>query len=114
MSGSSRYVLDANVFIEAYQRYYSFDTCPGFWQALINRHKKKRVFSIDRVLAELMSSKDALGDWAKDTVPDGFFKQTADQKVIEAFGEMVAWVNSEAQFTPHAKSEFANVADGCG
>jgi len=33
-SGASelQYILDANVFIEAYKRYYAFDLCPGFWR----------------------------------------------------------------------------------
>ncbi len=26
-----RYLLDANVFIEAKNLYYAFDICPGFW-----------------------------------------------------------------------------------
>ncbi len=26
------YLFDANVFIEAKNRYYAFDICPGFWE----------------------------------------------------------------------------------
>ena len=114
MSGSKRYVLDANVFIEASKRYYSFSVCPGFWKALIAQHKNSRVFSIDRVLDELADEGDQLSDWSRTTVPDTFFKNTQDQAVIEAFQEMVKWVNSEPQFTPAAKAEFADLdnADG--
>jgi len=28
------YLLDANVYIEAHQRYYGMDLCPGFWRWL--------------------------------------------------------------------------------
>lgn len=112
MSGNKRYLLDANVFIEANQKYYGFDICPGFWRSLIEQHKDKRVFSIDRVQVEIASGNDTLSNWAKDTVPKGFFKQTADQAVIDAFRDMVTWVNSEPQFNPAAKTEFARVADG--
>ena len=31
---TSRYLLDANVFIEAYKRYYAFDIAPAFWNNL--------------------------------------------------------------------------------
>lgn len=31
----TKYILDANVFIEAHRRYYSFDIAPSFW----NFHK---------------------------------------------------------------------------
>ena len=27
-----KYLLDSNVFIEAKNRYYAFDICPGFWE----------------------------------------------------------------------------------
>jgi len=35
MSERPVYVLDANMCIEAAQRYYAFDLAPGFWQALL-------------------------------------------------------------------------------
>ena len=119
MSGSKRYALDANVFIEAKNKYYGFELCPGFWQALTALHKSKSVFSIDKVCDELVRKKnkpddepDPLSDWAEETVPDTFFKKTQDQAVIVAFEHMVTWVNSESQFTSAAKAEFASVADG--
>jgi len=112
MSGSRRYVLDANVFIEAKDRYYGFPLCPGFWKALTEEHKNKRVYSIDKVRDELSDEGDELSTWAKDTVPKTFFKETQDQAVITAFQEMVAWVNFESQFTSAAKAEFASAADG--
>jgi hypothetical protein len=51
MSVGKRYVLDANVFIEAHQTYYGFDICPGFWRVLADHHTGKRVCSIDRIRA---------------------------------------------------------------
>ncbi len=119
MSGSKRYVLDANVFIQAKKTYYGFDLCPGFWKALAALHESKRVFSIDKVCDELVRKKnkpddepDPLSDWAEEAVPDTFFKKTQDQAVIDAFQDMMTWVNSESQFTPAAKAEFASAADG--
>ena len=72
MSRGSRYVLDANVFIEAKNGYYRFSLCPGFWRALIDQHERKRVCSIDRVREELKD--DDLRAWVKDHVPSPFFK----------------------------------------
>ncbi len=112
MSGSKRYLLDANVFIEAKNKYYGFNLCPGYWTALVAKHKNGNVFSIDKVLDELSDEGDALSHWASDTVPNTFFKKSQDQAVIDAFQDMVAWVNSEIQFTSAAKAEFASVADG--
>jgi hypothetical protein len=42
------YLLDANVFIEAKNRYYGFEICPGFWEWLISENAADRVFSIEK------------------------------------------------------------------
>lgn len=112
MSAAKSYVLDANVFIGAHQGYYAFDICPGFWRALVRQHQAKRVCSIDKVESELVGMNDRLKQWVQQTAPDTFFKGTADKKVISAYTEMVNWVQSQSQFSPEAKAEFAAVADG--
>ena len=112
MSGSSRYVLDSNPFIEAKNRYYGFELCPGFWKGLILQHNNDRVYSIDRVLDELTDAGDELSDWAKEDAPKTFFKKTQDRAVIEMFQRMTTWVNAQPQFSPAARMEFASVADG--
>jgi len=33
---AARYILDANVFIEATRRYYAFDLAPKFWDSLVH------------------------------------------------------------------------------
>jgi hypothetical protein len=109
---SKRYLLDANPFIEAKNRYYGFDICPGFWSSLIAQHAAKRVFSIDRIAEELKEQDDEVRDWVESRVPATFFKKTEDQAVIDKFQAMVNWVYSQTQFTDAAKSEFASVADG--
>lgn len=112
MSDGKRYVLDANVFIEASQSYYSFDICPGFWLALVRQHEAKHVCSIDRIKAELVVLDDELKEWVNFKVSETFFKGTADKNVADAFAIMVNWVQREKQFTLEAKAEFAAVADG--
>ena len=112
MSVGKRYVLDANVFIEAHQKYYGFDICPGFWLALVRQHSEKRTFSIDKIRAELVTLNDDLKVWVADQVPKTFFKGTSDKQVVDAFRDMVNWVQNEQQFTPEAKAEFSTVADG--
>lgn len=112
MSVGKRYVLDANVFIEAHQTCYGFDICPGFWLALVRQHGAKRVCSIDKVRTELVAGDDRLRDWVIEESPDGFFKGTAGKPVANAFRDMVRWVQGEKQFNPEAKAEFASVADG--
>jgi hypothetical protein len=109
MSVGRRYLLDANVFIEAQKTCYAFDICSGFWLAVVRQHQAARVFSIDKIRNELIN--DDLKKWVQ-RVAGAFFKGTADRAVISAFAGMVNWVQNEAQFTPQAKAEFAAVADG--
>ena len=112
MSGSKTgFVLDANPFIEAKNRYYGFDLFPGFWKALLDHHRNGRICSIDRVFDELTGQGDELSDWVDNSVPDTFFKQCQDQAVIDCFQQIVSWVFAE-DFTPEARTEFASVADG--
>jgi hypothetical protein len=111
MSVGKRFLLDANTFIEAHQSYYAFDICPGFWLALIRQNAAKRLYSIDKVKSELLAGHDKLSDWVKDRAKE-FFKATADRNVAIEFGNLVNWVQNQAQFTTEAKAEFAAVADG--
>lgn len=112
MEAMVRYVLDANVFIEAKQRYYGFDVCPGFWSALVWQHGRGCVHSIDRVRTELEGFGDELANWVENTMPPPCFAATDSQEVITAYGLAMQWVNNQTRFTPAAKAEFAQVADG--
>ena len=35
----TRYLLDANVFIQAKNLHYGFDFCPAFWDWLVDRNR---------------------------------------------------------------------------
>jgi hypothetical protein len=78
MSEVKRYVLDANVFIEAEKNYYAFDICPGFWRALLRQHEARRVCSIDRIRDELVN--DALQQWVRREVPVDFSRAPPTRK----------------------------------
>ena len=109
---SKRYLLDANAFIEAKNRYYGFDICPGFWSSLLAQHDAKRIVSIDRIAEELKEQDDEVKNWVGNIATDTFFKKTEDQAVIDMFQKMVNWAYGQSQFTESAKTEFASVADG--
>lgn len=118
MSSSKKFLLDANVFIEAHKKYYAFDICSGFWKALERQYRLGTLASIDRIKVELTQRRkkdeepDALSDWANKSAPEGFFKGTTDLAVIKTFGHMANWVQGSQQFKDSAKQEFADVSDG--
>jgi len=112
MTPPKKYLLDANIFIEAQHRYYPMDVVPGFWDALLEHHENKRVFSIDKIKDEIANHANDLSRWATKTAPPSLFKGTADKKVVDCFGKLMEWVEKQAQLTDAAKEQFANCADG--
>lgn len=112
MPTNRKYLLDANVFIEAKRRYYAFDLCPGFWDCLVSHHQGDRVHSIDRVKQELEAGRDDLQQWVTSVMPTTCFASSGDPSVTGEFAQILVWVQGQAQFLPEAKAEFAAKADG--
>jgi hypothetical protein len=105
------FVVDANVFIEAKNRYYAFLICPGFWDALVWHGGSGVVCSVDLVKRELLGGNDDLAGWVKTTAPPDAFHTTNDADAVAWYGRIVNWVQSEPRFKPEAKAEFAQAAD---
>lgn len=113
-----RFVLDANVFIEAHRNYYSFEFCPAFWDCLTQHFHNANLLSIDKVRAELLDiskleheEPDTLYHWTLAS-PTGMFVSSSDQALADAYNEIIAWVSSRSQFFEGAKEDFAAKADG--
>src|SRR5579859_3953954 len=102
------YLLDANVFIQASQRYYGLDFCPGFWDWLVQANTAGRVFSIEKVRVELEVGTDKLVQWVARR--DARFFLKPDTKVMTALGAVATWVTGQ-NFEPSAISTFLQVAD---
>lgn len=96
------FLLDANVLIEAKNRYYAFDIAPGFWAWLDRAHQQSLACSIDAVHAELILGNDDLAEWARNNA--AFFRNI-DQATIAHFGPLTAWASSQ-NFTQAALSGF--------
>lgn len=62
------FVLDTNIFVEAYKRYYSFDIAPIFWRSINEKAEKKLLLSIDRIYQEInkYNDDDELKIWIND------------------------------------------------
>ena len=90
------YLLDANVFIEAKNKYYAFDLCPGFWEWLITPNNVMvRVASIDKVKEEILEKEDELADWAKNLDENFFLKSDDDDDlyVRSSLKEVSEWID---------------------
>jgi Domain of unknown function (DUF4411) len=59
------YCLDANVLIQAWQKYYSFDLCPDYWKLLNELGEKGRILLPRKVEEEILHTEDKLAVWLK-------------------------------------------------
>lgn len=108
------YIIDSDVLITAKHSYYAFDLCPGFWNSLLAQHRLAQVHSLDRNRMELLQGRDTddLVKWVKEKVPSTFFLSTHQAEVVEAYAEIMLWVQRSPQFYDNAKAKFATGADG--
>lgn len=96
------YLVDANVLIEAKNRYYAFDIAPGFWAWLDRAHRQGAACSIDSVREELLRGDDELAEWAR--AHREFFR-AIDQRAAARFGALTEWVTTQG-YRPSAINAF--------
>ena len=111
MSTPHGYILDTNVFIEAARRYYALDIAPGFWNALIKHAGYGRIISIDMVKDEIDKGNDALKIWINSHF-QRWFESTVQEDVTKSYSVVIAWAQSQTQYSPAAKADFAGCPDG--
>ncbi|HIE5440263.1 DUF4411 family protein [Serratia ureilytica] len=106
------YLIDANVLIEAKNKYYHMDFCPAFWDWLLRCSAGGKIFSIKNVYDELVSGNDELKDWAlqnRDLFLPVSDKQT--QTNLATIVQHVAQQQVSAPMSVGAMDEFLRGAD---
>lgn len=104
------FLLDANVFIEAKNRYYAFDICPGFWHWMDHIVAGGRVRSIVMVRDELMRGTDELAAWVEARKDMPWFQAVDDLATQRNFAQVAAMVQG-ADYGAAAKAKFLSGAD---
>lgn len=102
-------LLDANVFIEAKNRYYGFDICPGFW-GWMDTVFQGGVGTVDKVWAELLGKGDELSDWAKGRKSSAAILAVDDKATQSVFQDIANHV-ATGQYKPAAIAQFLSGAD---
>jgi len=62
---ANKYCLDANVLIQAWQKYYNPKFCPDYWKVLIELGKQGKIFIPAAVYDEITKTEDDLSKWLK-------------------------------------------------
>ena len=60
---ANKYCLDANVLIQAWQKYYNPKFCPDYWNILIELGKRNKIFIPELVYEEITRTEDDLSKW---------------------------------------------------
>lgn len=102
------FLVDTNILVEAYRRYYAFDLVPSFWDFLDQNFDAGSLVSIKPVLDELKEGNDALTEWAKNR--SHFFKDPADATTVQAMSKVANWVKQQG-YRQSAVDEFLGIAD---
>lgn len=103
------YLLDANTFIEAKNRYYSMAICPGYWQWVLQSNISSGVASIQFIKDELANGNDDLAVWAKDN--NNLFVANDDVNTQKAYAKVVQHVMNLKGMRNGAQDEFLRGAD---
>lgn len=61
------YCIDANILIQAWQKYYSPEICPSYWEVLNDLGKKGIIFIPELVYEEIENGEDNLFIWLKNS-----------------------------------------------
>lgn len=103
------YLVDANILIEAKDRYYGLDFAPGFWEWLVGARRTGRVFSATAVRAEVEKRSDDLAQWSKTLGRDLYLSPRSS--IASHLAELARWAREHERYTPSAKREFLASAD---
>lgn len=65
MTPTKTYCLDANVLIQAWQKYYSPKLCADYWRVLNELGKRGTIFLAAEIHQEIVKTEDELTEWLK-------------------------------------------------
>ena len=78
-----KYLLDANVFIQAHRFYYPFDVFPSFWTYLQEQNEQKNIFSVLEIYDELKKGEDELWEWVSKLDKENWFLPVDNEDTTE-------------------------------
>lgn len=114
---ANKYCLDANVLIQAWQKYYNPKFCPDYWNILIVLGKNETIFIPELVYEEVVRTVDDLSKWLKSSnIPIANISESVTKhirKILEDYPLLVDNTKARSLADPwviaHAISENATV-----
>ncbi|MCK4269217.1 MAG: DUF4411 family protein [Methanogenium sp.] len=104
-----KYLLDSNIFIEAKNRYYSFEIAPGFWNWLEKFTEEQSFLTIREVRDEIIEYDDELKEWFLGFPLNCFIE--ADLDIQDKMRCITNFVMNNKTYNPDNKNYFLARAD---
>jgi hypothetical protein len=104
-----KYLIDADVLIQAKNAHYRFALCPGFWDWLDQANQAGTIHSVERIYEEIRSGGDDLADWATER-RDRFFL-APDDAVVAAMPSVAQWAEDQPNYRQAARRSFEESGD---
>ena len=102
------YLLDTNVFIQAWNIDYRQDCYPQFWDWLIQMNEEGKIYSIKEVLNEMRMKDNGLAEWAGKLNDKFFIEMNSD--VESKLKDIDEWINKQ-NYKGAAVDNFKSGAD---
>jgi hypothetical protein len=102
------YLIDANILIEAKNRWYGFDLAPGFWDWLADAHTRGVLAVPAAVRDELIDHGDDLSVWVAQQEATFTIDPHPDDR--SALSSLSRWAGG-GKYRPAAVNEFLSAAD---
>lgn len=102
------YLLDTNVFIQAWNIDYRQDCYPEFWDWLIQMNKEGKIYSINEVLNEMRMKDNGLAEWVGKLSDKFFIEMNSD--VESKLKDIDEWINKQ-NYKGAAVDKFKSGAD---
>lgn len=87
------YLLDTNVFIQAWNLGYKWDRCSEFWHWLVQKNEENIIYSIKEVLNEIKRKDDELARWVEGI--NGNFFIEVNSNVESKLKDIDNWIKAQ-------------------
>lgn len=106
---AAAYIIDTSCLTQAHRVYYPFDITPSFWDFMKLHFSNGNFVFTNKVAFEISRGKDALTNWAQNQIPlSAELDCHVDANIMAHYGNIMSWGNGHAQYSPLAKSDFAD------
>lgn len=110
----TKYLFDSNCLLEAQNFYYNPEFSEAFWEWVLIANENGVLFTIDKVVNELLVKKDYLHDYIHQHHDKLALKSDVDESVAK-YGELQVWARTvwtlqkDVRLATKALEEFANI-----